>query len=98
MRKKKYPKLILCVAYIIEDHGFRIVCLKNRTITVFNLHVGQNVVFRRSSRTHVFLGVYLLGVSTYCFCLRPTSIASWVSCRYFFALAFWESYRGKGGR
>ena len=39
----------------IEDRNFCIVYLKNRTITVFYLHVRQNVVFRRSSRTRVFL-------------------------------------------
>ena len=48
-------KLTNSVATIIEDRNFCIVYLKNCTITVFYLHVRQNVVFCRSRRTRVFL-------------------------------------------
>ena len=67
------------VAYIIESRGFRSYILENPTKSIIFACTAECCVLP-VERTHVFLGVCLLGVSKYCFYLRPPSIASWVSC------------------
>ena len=75
----KFIRISETVAYIIEDRGFRVVCLENRTITVFNLLERQNVVFAARAVRAFFLEFVCTAFP-----------------RIVFALAFWETYRGKG--